>query len=161
MSKVQSHRTSFELKAIFGLLLAAVAAGAFAVASSAENAGSSPRSGALHVTKECSQYTGAAGSFCTITSSNVDAIKVGSKVVYASAANPAAGLLDSDLVIDGPGNNSAYGHVVLDLSTSSGVVTFSGGTGVFTHFHAGPIVVACPAFPDCSWDGPYSFNPPT
>ena len=38
---------------------------------------SSPRSGALHVTKECSAYTGLAGSYCTITSSNVNAIKVG------------------------------------------------------------------------------------
>jgi hypothetical protein len=160
MTKLQSHRTRFKLKAIFGLLLAAVAAGAFAVASSAENTGSSPRSGALHVTKECSQYTGAADSFCTITSSNLNAIKVGSRVVYTSAAgDPTAGVLDSDLVINGPGHNTAFGHVVLDLSTLSGVVTLSGGTGEFTHFHAGPIMVACPAFPDCSWDGPYSFTP--
>jgi hypothetical protein len=142
-------------KATLGLLLAAVMAGAFAVAGSA-----SPRSGELHVTKNCSHYTGAAGSFCTITSSSLNAIKVGSRVVYASAADPTAGLLDSDLVIDGPGNNSAFGHVVLDLSTLSGVVTLSGGTGKFTHFHAGPITVACPAFPDCSWDGPYSSSPP-
>lgn len=35
-----------------------------------------------------------------------------------------------------------------------------GGTGVLTHFRAGPIAVACPALPDCSWDGPYGFNPP-
>ena len=159
MTKLESRRTSFALRAAFGLLLAAVAAGAFAVASSAVNTGSSPRSGALHVTKECSQYTGAAGSFCTIISSNLG-IKVGSRVVYASAADPNAGVLDSDLVIDGPGNNTAFGHVVLDLSTLSGVVTLSGGTGKFTHFHAGPITVACPAFPDCSWDGPYSFSPP-
>ncbi len=149
------------IKAIFGLLLAAVAAGAFAVASSAENTGSSPRSGALQVTKECSEYGGVAGSFCTITSSNLNAIKPGSRVVYASAAgDPTPGLLDSDLVIDGPGNNTAFGHVVLDLSTGTGVVTFSGGTGEFTHFRAGPIAVACPAVPDCSWDGPYSFSPP-
>jgi len=67
-------------------------------------------------------------------------------------------VLDSDLVIDGPGYNTAFGHVVLDLSTLSGVVRFSGGTGEFTHFHAGPLVVACPAFPDCSWDGTYSFS---
>lgn len=148
-----------KIKAIFGLLLAAVAAGAFAVASSAGDTGS-PRSGALHVTKECSQYNFQAGSFCTITSSNLNAIKVGSRVVYASAAgDPTPGALASDLVIDGPGNNNAYGHVVLDLSTLTGVVTFSGGTGAFTHFHAGPIAVACPAFPDCSWDGPYSFSP--
>lgn len=159
MTKLNSHRTRFDRKAALGLLLAAVAAGAFAAASSAVNTGSSPRSGTLHVTKECSQYTAAAGSFCTITSSNLG-IKVGSRVVYASAADPTAGVLDSDLVINGPGNNTAFGHVVLNLSTLSGVVTLSGGTGKFTHFHAGPIVVACPAFPDCSWDGPYSFSPP-
>ena len=144
------------IKATLGLLLAAVVAGAFAVAGSA-----SPRGGDLHVTKNCSHYTGAAGSFCTITSSNLNTIRVGSRVVYASAVgDPTPGLLDSDLVIDGPGNNNAFGHVVLNLSTFTGVVTLSGGTGKFTHFHAGPIKVACPAFPDCSWDGPYSFSPP-
>ena len=149
------------IKAAFALFLAAVAAGAFAVPSSAANTGSSPRGGALHVTKECSQYTGAAGAFCTITSSSLSAVKPGSRVVYASAAgDPTPGVLDTDLVLDGPGDNAAFGHVVLDLSTSSGVVTFSGGTGVFIHFHAGPITVLCPVFPDCSWDGPYSFTPP-
>jgi hypothetical protein len=121
----------------------------------------SKRSGVLHVTKNCRDYTGAAGSFCTITTSNLNAIKPGTKVVYASAAGvPTAGLLNSDLVLDGPGNNTAYGHVVLHLSTMTGVVTFSGGTGEFSHFHAGPIAVACPVLPDCTWDGPYSFSPP-
>jgi hypothetical protein len=149
------------IKAVFALLLAAVAAGALAVPSSAANTGPSPRSGALHVTKECSHYNLGAGSFCTITSSNLSAVKPGSRVVYASAAgDPAPGVLDSDLAIEGPGGNTAFGHVVLDLPTLTGVVTFSGGTGVFTHFHAGPLAVACPAFPDCSWDGPYSFTPP-
>jgi hypothetical protein len=146
-------------KATLGLLLAAVVAGALAVAGSA-----SSRGRALHVTKNCSgdhPYTGAAGDFCTITSSNLNAIKAGSRVVYTSAAgDPTPGVLDSDLVLDGPGNNNAFGHVVLDLSTLSGVITFSGGTGEFIHFHAGPIMVECPAFPDCSWDGPYSFSPP-
>jgi hypothetical protein len=144
------------MKRSFTLLIATAAAGVVAGVGLAD---ATPRSGALHVTKNCRDYNLAAGSFCTITSSNLNAIKVGSRVVYASAANPAAGVLDSDLVIDGPGNNTAFGHVVLDLSTLSGVVTLSGGTGEFTHFHAGPITVACPAFPDCSWDGPYSFSP--
>jgi hypothetical protein len=134
------------------LVFAVVAAGIVATAGSA-----TPRSGTLHVTKECSQYQGHAGEFCTITSSSINAIKPGSKVFYASAA--ALGALDSDLVIDGPGNNNAFGHVVLNLSTLSGTVTFSGGTGEFSHFRAGPITVACPAFPACSWDGPYSFDP--
>ena len=146
------------MKRSFIILVAIAATGVVAGVSLAH---ATPRSGALQVTKECSQYNGQAGSFCTITSSNLNAIKVGSRVVYASAAgDPTPGVLDSDLVIDGPGNNTAFGHVVLDLSTLSGVVTLSGGTGEFAHFHAGPITVACPAFPDCSWAGPYSFGPP-
>ena len=140
------------------LVLAVVAA---AIVATAGPASSTERSGALHVTKECSQYDLTAGSFCTITSSIINAIRKGMRVVYASAAgDPTPGVLDSDLVIDGPGNNDAFGHVVLDLPTLSGVVTLSGGTGRFTHFHAGPLTVACPAFPACSWDGPYSFTPP-
>jgi hypothetical protein len=120
----------------------------------------SPRSGTLHVTKECSAYNpAAAGSFCTITSSNINAITAGMRVVYASAADLNAGTLDSDLVLDGPGHNAAFGHVVLDLHTLTGLVTLSGGTGRYTNFHAGPIAVTCPAFPECSWDGPYRFSP--
>jgi hypothetical protein len=67
-------------------------------------------------------------------------------------------VLDSDLVIDGPGNNNAYGHVLLSLVSFTGTVWFTGGTGEFSHFHAGPIAVACPHYPVCSWDGPYSFR---
>ncbi len=144
------------MKRTMVLVLAIAAAG---IAATAGSATADPRSGVLHVTKDCSQYTFQAGSFCTITSSNINAITPGSKVVYASAANFALGVLDSDLVIDGPGNNTAFGHVVLDLSTLTGIVTLSGGTGVFTHFRAGPLAVACPAYPVCSWVGPYSFGP--
>jgi hypothetical protein len=120
----------------------------------------SQRNGALHVTKECSVYDPTvAGSFCTITSSNIAAIRAGMRVIYASPADLSTGRLDSDLVIEGPGHNAAFGHVVLDLQTLSGIVTLSGGTGRFAHFDAGPLTVACPAFPACSWDGPYKFSP--
>jgi hypothetical protein len=144
------------MKRTLALVLVVVAAGIAATIGSATPA---ERSGALHVTKECSAYDLTAGSFCTITSSNIKAIRAGMRVVYSAAGDPTAGVLDSDLVIDGPGHNTAFGHVVLDLQTLSGVVTLSGGTGRFTHFRAGPITVACPAFPDCSWDGAYSFSP--
>jgi hypothetical protein len=144
------------MKRSLALALAVAAAGIVATAGTATP---TERSGALHVTKECSEYDPTtAGSFCTITSSNIKAIRAGMRVVYASAADLTAGVLDSDLVIDGPGHNTAFGHVVLDLHTLSGVVTLSGGTGRFTRFRAGPIAVACPAFPACSWDGPYSFS---
>jgi hypothetical protein len=143
------------IKTILVLLLAAVAAGVVVTAGSA-----SPRSGALHVTKECSQHDGGAGDFCTITSSNINAIKPGSRVVYASAAgDPVPGQLNSDLIIDGPGNNTANGHVVLDLSTGTGVVTFSGGTGQFRGFHS-RVDVSSLGWPDFAWEGTYSFEPP-
>jgi hypothetical protein len=144
------------IKAIFGLLLAVVLAGAVAVASSAE--GASPRSGELHVTKECSQYFGQAGQFCTITSSNLDTIAAGTRVVYASAAGATS--LNSDLVLDGPGNNNANGHVTLDFLTASGVVTLSGGTGQFSGFHASVVVTYNTNDNLWHWDGTYSFTPP-
>jgi hypothetical protein len=118
---------------------------------------SSPRSGALHVTKECSEYTRLAGSFCTITSSNLKQIEVGTKVIYAIASGPT--VLDSDVILDppGPGNNKAFGHVVLDLVARHGVVTVSGGTGKFTWFEA-DVVVSYLGGRNWAWDGTYSFS---
>ena len=118
----------------------------------------SPRSGDLHVTKECSAYTGLAGSFCTITSSNVKAIEVGSRVVYAQAAGATS--LDSDVVLDtpGPGNNTAFGHCALDFATGLGLCTFSGGTGKFSWFDASAHVSYLGG-PNWAWDGTYSFIP--
>lgn len=146
------------IKAISGLLLAAVAAVAFAGASSAGNSGSSPRSGELHVTKECSDYHGQAGQFCTITSSNIPQIQSGMRVVYASPAGATS--LNTDLVLDGPGNNDASGHVTLDFLTRSGVVTFSGGTGRFSGFEASVIVTYDAGDGLWHWDGTDSFSPP-
>lgn len=136
-----------------GLLLAALVAGAFAAAGSA-----SPRSGNLHETKECSQYFGGAGEYCTITSSSLPAISSGMRVVYLSAAGTDS--LDSDLVLDGPGSNDAFGHVTLDFHTLSGVVTFSGGNGRFQGFHASVDVTYDAQAGLWRWDGTYSFTPP-
>lgn len=127
----------------------------------AEESESFPRSGELHVTKECTEYRGLAGGFCTITSSNIAEIEAGSKVIYTSGLVPPT--LDTDLVLDtpGPGNNAAFGHVVLALGPGTGTVTFSGGTGKFTHFTASVVVtrVGAAALKTWAWDGTYSFDP--
>jgi hypothetical protein len=149
-----SQRRSFTAKAILGLLLAIVMVGAFTTAGSAKTTGT-PRSGELHVTKECSLYHGLAGEFCTITGSNLNAIDAGMKVIYTSAAGATG--LDSDLVLDGPGNNDASGHVTLSFLTGTGVVTFSGGTGRYRGFHASVVVTYNGVW---HWDGTYSFAPP-
>lgn len=113
------------------------------------------KSGTLHLTKECSEYTGEAGSFCTIDSSNFDAIPVGSKVVYAEAAT-AEGGLDTDIVVNTPDGDIANGHVVLDGATQTGTVTLAGGTGELEKLEA-QLVVAPLETPSYSWDGPYSY----
>jgi hypothetical protein len=121
----------------------------------------SPRSGDLHVTKECSEDTGLAGSFCTITSSNIKAIEVGTRVIYLQASGATS--LDSDIVLDtpGPGNNKAFGHCRVDFATALGVCTFSGGTGKFTSFSGTARVSPFSAedFVNWHWEGTYSFSP--
>jgi hypothetical protein len=134
-----------------GLILAVIAAGGLATASSAR---STERSGELHVTKTCSEYTGAAGSFCTIRSSNVDAIKPGMKVVYQQASS-ADGSLNSDIVLTPRFGNLIFGHVVLNATTSE--VTLSGGTGKLRSFHASA-VVSVDETGLWHWDGSYSFR---
>jgi hypothetical protein len=109
----------------------------------------------MHVSKECSEYTGEAGSFCTIESSNFDAIPPGSKVVYTEAATEAGGL-DTDIVVQTPNGDNAYGHVVLDGATQTGTVTLAGGTGQLKTLSA-ELEVAVLAVPSYSWDGPYSY----
>lgn len=136
------------------LLLVVAAAGLAATSGAARQ--SAARSGALHVTKECSQYFGHAGEFCTITSSNLNAIDAGMNVVYSSAAGATS--LNSDLVLDGPGNNNASGHVTLNFLTLSGVVTFSGGTGRFSKFHARVAVMYDTTDGLWHWDGTYTFG---
>ena len=120
-----------------------------------------PRNGELHVTKECRDYHGQAGEICTITSSNIDAIEVGSRVVYAQAADFGTFTLDSDVVLDlpGPGNNLAFGHCHLNLVTGIGLCTFSGGTGKFTHFDASVDVSPPTDGVNWHWTGTYSFSP--
>jgi hypothetical protein len=122
------------------------------------SASSDRKQGSLHVTKECSEYTGQAGSFCTFTSSNLAAIKVGSKIFYDQAAGTPTGLLDSNVLIDAGDGNRAVGRCTLDLSTYIGLCTFSDGTGEFTGFHA-RVDVSPAGGPDFIWDGTYSFTP--
>jgi hypothetical protein len=111
--------------------------------------------GELHVVKECSEFQGRAGDFCSIVSSNLEEITVGAKVIYAEAIGETS--LDTDVVLDAGPGNTASGHVVLDVATDTGVVTFSGGTGAFTGFQARADVSPDPEGRS-HWDGTYSFG---
>jgi hypothetical protein len=152
------HENLKRFAGVIAVFMLATGVTAVSALASADRAGDSPRSGALHVTKECSQYNGGPGEFCTITSSSLKAIDGGSRVIYLQSAGAAG--LESDLVLyTGPGN-SAFGHVTLSFASLSGVVTFSGGTGQFRGFHAQVTVTFSPVTNLWYWDGTYSFDPP-
>jgi hypothetical protein len=112
----------------------------------------------LQVTKECSQYTGAAGSFCTITGSNLPQIVVGSRVTYDQAAGIPTGLLDSNVVLDAGAGSRALGRCTLDLSNGLGLCTFSDGTGDLAGFHARVKVTPPTDGVNWHWEGTYSFD---
>ena len=121
------------------------------------------RSGTLQIEKDCRAYGGLARQTCTITSSNLKAIELGTTITYLSEA--AYPFLDTDVVLDlpGPGNNQAFGHCSITLApvpvgSRVGGCTISGGTGKFTHLHAS-VDVTYLGGPYYAWDGPYSFSP--
>ena len=111
----------------------------------------------LHVTKDCSGFKGVAGNFCTIRSSNVKALKVGSKIFYLQGCCKAA--LNSDTAIyAGPGNIAA-GHCVLHYATGVGLCTISDGTGTLAGFQARVRVTHDSSISDLwHWNGTYSFG---
>jgi hypothetical protein len=145
---------------IVGLVLVAgfVALTLSLSAGAASVSASSARNGQLHLAKECSEYTGLPGGFCTFTSSNLAQIEVGSKVFYDQAPGIPAGLLDSNVVLDAGNGNRAVGRCTLDLGTGRGLCTFSDGTGELTGFKA-RVDVLCPDGVHCTWDGTYRFSP--
>jgi hypothetical protein len=136
-------------------LASVVAIGAITAMSIAPAVSATPRSGELHITKDCTGYTGLAGQTCTITASNVRAIPDGTRIVYASGV--VNGVLDSDMTIEAGPGNVANGHVTLDLSALSGDVELSGGTGKFTHFQAS-VAVAHAGGDLWTWDGSFDFG---
>jgi hypothetical protein len=152
------------MTASFALVLFAGAALTFSMTSGAAPVWAfSDRGGNLHVIKECSQWHGNAGEFCTITASNVGPIKVNSRVYYDQAAGSPvgpgvpAGMLDSNIVLDAGGGNRAFGRCSVDLSNLTGLCTFSDGTGQFAGFQA-RISVTPLGLPNFGWSGTYSFS---
>ena len=112
----------------------------------------------LHVTKECSEDTGEPGAFCTITSSNLPRIKVGSRVYYDQAPIVSTGVQDSNVVLDAGKGNRAVGRCTVDLETGLGLCTFSDGMGRFDGFSARVSVTPPEDGVNWQWNGTYSFD---
>jgi hypothetical protein len=146
-------------KSVFGLvagaaLLAALWLSVPAASSQSQAPGAAKE---FHGTKDCSGFTGLAGAYCTFRSSNVKAIKVGSKIFYVQVASKTA--LDSDTVIYVKRGSVATGHCLLRFATGTGLCTISGGTGTLAGFRLRVRVSADASLPKL-WhgDGTYSFS---
>ena len=112
---------------------------------------------AFHATKDCSGFTGLVGAFCTVRSSNVKALKVGSRIFYFQLASKTA--LDSDTAIYAGRGSVAAGHCLLRFATGVGLCTISDGTGALAGFRARVRVTADSSIPKLwHWDGTYSFE---
>ena len=118
------------------------------------------RSGSVRIKKECTEYSGAAGAFCTITASNIPAIPIGAKVLYDQAAGIPANMLDSNVVLDAGNGNWALGRCTLNLQNGVGLCTFSDGTGRLAGFEARVDVAPPEDGINWTWRGTYKFNNP-
>jgi hypothetical protein len=122
----------------------------------------SGRNRELAITKNCTQYFaagGAGGSFCTITSSNIQEIPAAetTRVYYDQAIGTPAGFLDSNVLLYVASGDWAVGRCTLDVATGSGLCTFSDGVGPLAGFRA-RIDVSLIQGADFRWDGTYSFR---
>lgn len=142
MGKVRS------LLAIAGTMLI------FAVLVPSASAGSTLKP--LHITKECSGYTGSIPSFCTITGSNLAAIPVGTKVFYWGPVVADPNFLSSKIVARVGDGDRATGWCAVIQNPYHGVCTFWRGRGTLAGFHAS-VDVTLDSDGVFHWDGTYLF----
>jgi hypothetical protein len=121
------------------------------------------RRGKIHLTKECSVYTGMAGSYCTITKSNLSEIAVGTREFALRDADLVGGTLNSDGVLYVKDGELALNHCdIFNIFATTGVIgncTFSGGIGHLSGFHAKVVVSVNKDDPTLAdFDGTYSFS---
>ena len=111
----------------------------------------------LHLTKECPPSTmqGQIGDYCTVTSSNVPAIPVGTMIFYAQAAGPTS--LDSDVILYAGRGKTATGHCELEFATRLGQCRLFGGTRTLEDIRARVDVSYLGGY-DWAWDGTYRFE---
>jgi hypothetical protein len=137
--------------------VALLAALAFSVPAASSQNQAALKTKAFHATKDCSGMTGLVGAYCTIRSSNVKAVKVGSKIFYVRALSSTG--LDSDIVIYVKRGSVATGHCFLPSTNGVGLCTISDGTGTLDGFQLRVRVTADSSLPKLwHWDGTYSFN---
>ena len=159
MTEMQSpRRRSYTAKTIFGLLLAIVLVAVFATAGSA-----TPPERTTPRDEGVPENTGLPGGFCTITGSNLNAIRAGMKVVYT---NPAVvrRRVEQRPVRRRPGQQRCLRPRRPQCRPARPVERPAHVVRRDRPIQRVPrdLAVTCdmPAGSPCAWDGPYSFTPP-
>jgi hypothetical protein len=111
----------------------------------------------LHISKECSEFTGETPSFCTITSSDLAAIPVGTKVMYWGPLLTDPNFLSSRAILRAGHGNRAFGYCQTIADPYHGTCVFWRGTGTLDGFHAS-VDVTYVSGADFDWDGTYLFE---
>ena len=96
-------------------------------------------------------------SFCTITGSNLDAIPVGTKVMYWGPVLTDPNFMSSRAVLRAGHGNRAFGYCQTIADPYHGTCTFWKGTGDLSGFHAS-VDVTYVSGADFDWDGTYAFS---
>jgi hypothetical protein len=122
------------------------------------------RKGQVHVQKVCAgTFTGAPGSYCTITVSDLAELPANGTRVYYDEPHPLpigkAAFLDSKIVLYVGTGNWAAGRCTVDYSTGLGLCTVSDGTGSLAGFSARFDVRINFTTAVTYWDGTYGFSP--
>jgi hypothetical protein len=154
---IENNRTRPPKSVWLAAVVALLAAFGFSVSAASSQTQALRVTKAFHATKDCSGFTGLVGAYCTIRSSNVKALKVGSRIFYVQEAGQTA--LDSDAFIYVKRGTVAAGHCLLRHATGTGLCTMSDGTGTLAGFRLRVRVRASSSIPGLwHWDGTYSFN---
>ena len=156
---LRNRSTSAATKSVLGLATAVALLAALGFSGTAASSQNQAPGGtkAFHATKDCSGFSGLVGAYCTIRSSNVKALKAGSKIFYVKQSSKTA--LDSDTVIYVSHGTAATGHCLLHLASGIGLCTISDGTGALAGFHLRVRVTADKSIQNLwHWDGTYSFG---
>lgn len=143
------------MRPIPSVLAVAVAILSFGVFAPSVLAASTPIP--LHVTKDCSAYTGITPSYCTITVSNLAAIPPGSRIRYEGPVLTNAYFLSSNVTLEAGTGNSATGYCIFQARTSKGLCTFWEGRGKLAGFTA-VVDVTIDAAGLWHFDGMYYFS---
>ena len=110
----------------------------------------------IKISKECSQFTGATPSFCTITESNLAVIPVGTKILYYGPVVGSPYFSSSTAVIAVGSGDSAVGYCVVydTASPPLGTCAFHAGSGTLAGFQA-VVKVTVDDKQIWHWDGGY------